>query len=103
MSSRSAVVRDYFRGKKILLTGGSSGIGKALARALGELDAEVALVADRPESLQATVEEFAQAHLRVRSFVCDLADAAQTAALAERVLEEFGAPDVLVNNAGFAT
>lgn len=103
MSARRVAVRDFFCGKKVLVTGGSTGIGKALARAMAEMGAEVALVAHRSEVLQATVEEFAQAGLRVRSFVCDLADAAQTTALAPQVLEEFGAPDILVNNAGFAT
>lgn len=103
MSSRSAAVRDYFRGKKVLITGGSTGIGRALARAMAELGAEVALVAHRPQALEEAVEEFTQANLRARAFICDLADAAQTAALAQRVLEEFGAPDILVNNAGFAT
>ena len=103
MSARRAAVRDYFHGKKVLITGGSTGLGKALARAMAELGAEVAVVAHRPQVLQATVEEFAQAGLRVCSFVCDLADAAQTTALAPQVLEEFGAPDILVNNAGFAT
>lgn len=103
MKARSARVRDYFRGKKVLITGGSSGIGKALAWATAELGAEVALVAQRAEALEVAVAEMARANLPARSFVCDLSDAAQTTALAVRVLEEFGLPDVLVNNAGFAT
>lgn len=103
MKSRSRKVQEYYRGKKILVTGGSSGIGKALAWAMAEMGAEVALVAHRPAVLQEATEEFTRANLRARAFVCDLADAAQTAELVPRVLEEFGVPDVLVNNAGFAT
>ncbi|MBV9126485.1 MAG: SDR family NAD(P)-dependent oxidoreductase [Verrucomicrobia bacterium] len=92
------VVRRYFRGKKVLVTGGSSGIGEALALAMIALDAEVAVVAHRPEKLGRAVTE-----AKARVFVCDLSDAAQTARLAEQMLAEFGTPDVLVNNAGFAT
>jgi len=103
MKPRSKAIREYFHGKKVLITGGSSGIGKALGQAIAELGADVALVARRAEAVHATVEEFGRANLRARAFVCDLADAAETAALARKVLEEFGVPDVLVNNAGFAT
>lgn len=103
MKSRSRKVQEYYRGKKVLVTGGSSGIGKALAWAMAELGAEVALVAHRPDLLREATEELSRANLQARAFVCDLADAAQTAELAQRVLAEFGVPDLLVNNAGFAT
>jgi len=103
MKSHGRKVREYYRGKKVLVTGGSTGIGKALAWAMAEMGAEVALVAHRPDVLRETTEEFTRANLQARAFVCDLADAAQTAELAERVLAEFGVPDLLVNNAGFAT
>jgi short-subunit dehydrogenase len=95
-------IEKYFRGKKILITGGSSGIGKALAHALADM-AGVAIVAHRPEALATTVEEFARDGLCVQPFTCDLSDARQTIALAKRVVEEFGPPDILVNNAGSAT
>src|ERR1700704_27585 len=103
MRSQGAAVRGYFHGKKVLVTGGSTGIGKALAWAMAEMGAEVALVAHRPDVLRETTEEFTRANLPARAFVCDLTDAAQTAELAPRVLAEFGVPDLLVNNAGFAT
>jgi short-subunit dehydrogenase len=93
---------QFYAGKKVLITGGSSGIGKALARALAST-AKVAVVAHRPEALQASVQEFARDGLSVQPYTCDLSDPLQTATLAQRVKEEFGLPDVLVNNAGFAT
>jgi short-subunit dehydrogenase len=99
---RSQRVRQFYEGKKILITGGSSGIGKALARALAGM-AKVAIVAHKSGALQATAEEFAREGLSVQPFTCDLSDASQTEALAKRVTDEFGLPDVLVNNAGFAT
>lgn len=95
-------ITQFYRGKKILITGGSSGIGKGLAHALAPM-AEVAIVAHHPETLAATTEEFAREGLHVKPIICDLSDAEQTAALARRVLEEFGVPDILINNAGFAT
>jgi len=95
-------LRKFYTGKKILITGGSSGIGKGLAHALAGM-AEVAIVAHRPEVLAATAEELAREGLRLKSFFCDLSDPEQTAGLAKRVTDEFGVPDILINNAGFAT
>jgi short-subunit dehydrogenase len=99
---RSQRVMQFYEGKKILITGGSSGIGKALAHALAGMT-KVAIVAHKSEALKATVEEFAREGLSVQPFNCDLSDAKQTEALARRVMDEFGLPDILVNNAGFAT
>src|SRR5437899_2437785 len=99
---KSQRVMQFYEGKKILITGGSSGIGKALAHALAGMT-NVAIVAHKSEALKATVEEFAREGLSVQPFTCDLSEAKQTEALARRVMDEFGLPDVLVNNAGFAT
>lgn len=96
------IVDDYFRGKRILITGGSSGIGKGLAHALAPI-AEVGIVAQREDTMRATVDEFAESGWGVHPFLCDLSKPHETVLLAERVLDKWGAPDVIVNNAGFAT
>ncbi len=96
---------SYFGGKKVLVTGGSSGIGKALAQALLRLGAEVAIVGHQAELLQRATAELAGDHsARVppRAYSCDLSKPEETAQLAARVREEFGTPDILINNAGFA-
>jgi short-subunit dehydrogenase len=95
--------RRYFAGKKVLITGGSSGIGKALALKLGQFGAEVAIVGKTRDGVDGTTDEFRQAGLHVKSWVCDLASEAATSQLVEQVLAQAGSPDILINNAGFAT
>jgi len=90
-----------FAGQRILITGGSSGIGKELARQWIERQAHVTIVADGPERLDATRRELS-ASTPVETDVCDVGDAASVAAMANRYLARHGAPHVLVNNAGFA-
>ncbi|MBT2501258.1 SDR family oxidoreductase [Curtobacterium sp. ISL-83] len=80
----------------IVITGASSGIGAATARAAWAAGARVVLAARRTDRLQALVAELPGA-VAVR---CDVTDAAQVAALAQAAVEAFGRIDVLVNNAG---
>lgn len=84
-----------------LITGASSGIGEALARRLASDGHRLLLLARRAERLetlaaQITAEHGAQAH----AVPVDLSDPEATAAACARVLEEHGAPDIIVNNAG---
>ena len=88
------------RGKVVLITGGSSGIGRATAVRVADSGATVLLVARDPAKLEAVRELIAARGGAVRSYPCDLTDAAASAALVERVLAEHGRVDVLINNAG---
>jgi short-subunit dehydrogenase len=81
-------------GRRILLTGASRGIGRALAQALHEEGAELALVARSPGPLQALAEQ-----LEARAYPTDLSDPAQVNDLIARI-EQDGPVDVLINNAG---
>lgn len=93
-------LRAQVEGKVVLVTGASSGIGKALARKLAEVGAIVVTIARDREQLDAVVAEFAADGLTLHAYVGDLADMADAEAVTARVMEDHGAVDVLVNNAG---
>lgn len=88
-------------GKVALVTGGSRGIGAAIARALAEAGADLAItyVASAGKAQQ-VVEQVEQLGRRARAYQADNADAQQVSAVVEAVLADFGRIDILVNNAG---
>lgn len=86
------------RDKKVLITGGSKGIGFACAKAFVAEGARVALVSRSQDNLKKAKETLRDAYI----IWADLTDAAASAAMVERVEKEFGAIDVLVNSAGAA-
>ncbi len=93
-------LRGQVGGKVVLVTGASSGIGKALARKLAEAGAVVVTIARDKEQLDEVVAEFAAAGLSLHAYVGDLADMADAEAVTAKVLATHGAVDILVNNAG---
>jgi short-subunit dehydrogenase len=84
-------------GKIALITGASSGIGAASARALAGAGARVILVARRAGELQKVAASIGPA---ARVYPTDLSDPAAVTAMAARVHSEIGTPDIIVNNAG---
>ncbi|MCA0326164.1 MAG: SDR family oxidoreductase [Proteobacteria bacterium] len=93
-------LRGTVEGKVVVVTGGSSGIGRAVAQKLAEAGAVVAIVARSREQLDATVAEFKALDLSLHAYEGDLADMAQVDAVAGRIQSELGTVSVLVNNAG---
>jgi NAD(P)-dependent dehydrogenase (short-subunit alcohol dehydrogenase family) len=91
-------------GHTALITGGSLGLGLAVAKAFYSAGAKVAIVARREGILARAVEEIlacsAPADAAVASFVCDVADAVQIAQTYASICAELGDVDILVNNAG---
>jgi NAD(P)-dependent dehydrogenase (short-subunit alcohol dehydrogenase family) len=87
-------------GKRVLVTGGSSGIGAALAERLAAAGATVALTARREDRLAEVLERCRKHSPDSQSFVCDMVDPAQVNALAGWAVDDFGGVDMLVNNAG---
>ena len=85
-------------GKVALVTGGSRGIGRAIAEALAEGGARVALVARDGERANAAAAELPGA--RHAGFPCDVADPAAVNATLAAVEQQLGPVDILVNNAG---
>lgn len=87
-------------GKRVLITGGSSGIGLALARALLAKRAKVVISGRRPDVLARAVEELRHTGSPVGSIAADVATAGGRAATLTQALDTLGGLDILVNNAG---
>jgi NAD(P)-dependent dehydrogenase (short-subunit alcohol dehydrogenase family) len=83
-----------------LVTGGSSGIGLAIARALGEDGYGVTVSARRPEKLEEAAEGLRSGDLDIHSVPANVANEEEIVALVDSHRERFGRLDVLVNNAG---
>jgi NAD(P)-dependent dehydrogenase (short-subunit alcohol dehydrogenase family) len=98
-------INDMYRldGRVAIVTGASSGLGVAFARALAEAGADVVLGARRVDRLEATAQLVRDAGRRVLAVATDVADPAQCQALVDAAMAEFGHVDVLVNNAGIGT
>lgn len=88
------------RGRTVLVTGASSGIGEATARACAERGATVLLVARRPEELERVRLAIVARGGRAEAYACDLTEGEAVDALVKEVLAEHGVVDHLVNNAG---
>jgi NAD(P)-dependent dehydrogenase (short-subunit alcohol dehydrogenase family) len=88
------------RGKVVLITGASSGIGKATAVKVADAGATVLLVARSVEKLEETKREIEAAGGVAHIHRCDLADIEDVERMAEEVLAYHGRVDILVNNAG---
>ncbi len=85
---------------RVLITGASSGIGRALARALLVQGADLLITARREERLRALVDESRGAGRKVVSVAGDITDAAVQEALVDTARRALGGLDILVNNAG---
>jgi gluconate 5-dehydrogenase len=87
-------------GKTALVTGGSRGLGLQMAEALGEMGARVAITARKQPELDEAAARLSRQGVEVLTVAGDLSRLETIPAMIDRVLEKFGAVDVLVNNAG---
>lgn len=94
--------KGRMKGKSALVTGGSRGIGRAIALRLAAEGANVAVCARNEEAASATAAEVARAGVGSLSRGVDVSDAGQVKDLVAATIAEFGAVDILVNNAGIA-
>lgn len=88
------------RGKAAIVTGGASGIGLAIAEALAENGAKVAIIDRDDESLAREQKRLAAAGLPVNIFVADVADREQIASASKAAIETLGGLDIVFANAG---
>jgi short-subunit dehydrogenase len=93
---------DTFREKTVVVTGASSGIGKALTLQLADEGAWLALAAREVQRLNALVLECQQRGGKAIAIPTDVADESQCCTLIQRTRETYGRIDMLVNNAGMA-
>lgn len=87
-------------GRTVVVTGASTGIGRAIAETLGARGAPLALCAREPAKLEAVAGMLRRGGGRVLALPCDVREEQPVQKFAERVLRELGVPWVLVNNAG---
>ncbi|GAA1950796.1 SDR family NAD(P)-dependent oxidoreductase [Microbacterium aquimaris] len=86
-----------FTDKVVVVTGGATGIGKALADRFGAEGAKMILAARREDRLREAVEDLAGKGVEARYQVCDISKREDAEALADYAFAEFGQVDVLVN------
>ena len=90
----------HLKGKKVLITGGSSGIGFAIAEATLAKGADVAITGRRQDVVMEAAKQLRQGGRRVESVAADVSTASGRAATLKLSLEKLGGLDVLINNAG---
>ncbi|QLE57545.1 SDR family oxidoreductase [Nostoc sp. TCL26-01] len=88
--------------KRALITGASSGIGKATALAFAKAGIDVALISRSQEKLASVVEAAKQTGVTAKAYAVDLAEVSQVEANIQAIADDFGDIDILVNNAGMA-
>ena len=93
-------LEERVEGKVVLITGASSGIGKASALKLARAGARVLAVARTPDKLEQTLNEIEKVGGMAQAYRCDVSDLEDCDRLVEQVLADHGRVDILVNNAG---
>ena len=91
---------DALKGKNIVVTGGGSGLGKAMTKYFLELGAKVAITSRNLEKLQTTAKELEEeTGGKCLALQCDVRHYDQVEAMRDQVIKEFGTVDILLNNA----
>jgi NAD(P)-dependent dehydrogenase (short-subunit alcohol dehydrogenase family) len=86
-------------GKKAIITGGAAGIGKAIAIALAEAGADVAVADVQMEKAEAVVRDIKQMGRHAVAIRCDVSDSAQVEAMVQQAVNYLGGLHIMVNNA----
>ena len=91
------------QGKTVLVTGASSGIGSAIAKAMAQAGAAlVLLIARRENDLKKVAAEIGTSGGNARIYPVDLSNPDHVTVIAQRIQGEAGVPDIIINNAGSA-
>ncbi len=90
------------KNKVVIITGASSGIGKALAFEFGNKGAQVVITGRNEAKLQEAWSEISASNIACKAIVCDSSSEEQTRSMINDVVQEFGRIDILINNAGIS-
>src|SRR5689334_8150005 len=97
--SQSMLPAGTLQGQVAIITGGGTGMGKAMALTFARLGAKIVVASRKLENLEAAVKEIEAAGGEALAVQTDVRDPAQVANMIERAKERFGGIDILVNNA----
>ena len=87
-------------GQVVIVTGGSEGIGRGVAEAMGRVGAKVAVTSRRESAVAAAERELSELGIDALGVAADVRDEASVANLTQAVVDRFGGIDILVNSAG---
>lgn len=88
--------------KVVIITGGTSGIGRALAFEFGKHGAKLLITGRNPTELERTVQELRQAGIQVSGVQADVSKEEDNRRMAEEAINRYGKIDILINNAGIS-
>jgi len=88
--------------KVVLITGSTSGIGKAMAKSFGRAGAQVVIMGRNRTNLEGTAQELNQLHIRNLAILADVSKEADCARMVSETVAAFGKLDILINNAGIS-
>ena len=95
----NALPGGTFLGRSVFITGGGTGLGKAIATEFGRLGASLVVASRKPEHLESARSMFAEVGAEGIAVGCDIRDADAIETAFDAAAETFGLPDVLINNA----
>ena len=95
-------MKGILQDKVAVITGGSRGLGYAIAEAYGRAGAKIVIASRTPRSVDRAVDSLRETGCQAAGLVCDVSDLPQVEALAEFAIRTFGRIDIWVNNAGLS-
>ena len=95
----SAFREDILRDKVALVTGGGTGLGKEIVRALGQHGARLCIASRKQENLEAACRELQTENLDCMWVTCDIREPEQVERVVSEILSRHGRLDIVVNNA----
>jgi NAD(P)-dependent dehydrogenase (short-subunit alcohol dehydrogenase family) len=99
MNSKRTKTASYFVGKVAVVTGGSSGIGKQVAKDLSRWGAPVIICSNQPSKLEEAKKGLVHEGHQIDAYECDVRNTENVNRLAEYVVRTYGHVDIVVNNA----